>query len=259
MNNRRRVALMTRIAVCEKEQARAVRISSDYFRGDYIGIKLMKNFFRVTAAYVLGFGLWVLLEMDFVMEKLGVLDVEGIGIGVLASYGILNGSVSDYDLRGLRCAVSPGGGCGRGETEAFDGAGKGVRRGRPQSRPGEKTGGRRYMNIWKLKTYLEELYSRHYRAVVIAARMAAGFLIFFSLNSLTGYNSRLGNPLLLAGLSIASGFFPGSVTLLAASCRDLCSAVQSVAWRTCGGRSAAFDSAAFCISEPSGEAAMISC
>ncbi len=73
------------------------------------------------------------------------------------------------------------------------------------------------MNIWKLKTYLEELYSRHYRAVVIAARMAAGFLIFFSLNSLTGYNSRLGNPLLLAGLSIASGFFPGSVTLLAAS------------------------------------------
>src|SRR5699024_350505 len=113
-----------------------------------------------------------------------------------------DGSVSDYDLRGLRCAVSPGGGCGRGETEAFDGAGKGVRRGRPQSRPGEKTGGRRYMNIWKLKTYLEELYSRHYRAVVIAARMAAGFLIFFSLNSLTGYNSRLGNPLLLAGLSI---------------------------------------------------------
>ena len=89
MINRRRVALMTRIAVCEKEQARAVRISSDYFRGDYIGIKLMKNFFRVTAAYVLGFGLWVLLEMDFVMEKLGVLDVEGIGIGVLASYGIL--------------------------------------------------------------------------------------------------------------------------------------------------------------------------
>lgn len=89
MINRRRVALMTKIAVCEKEQKRALRISAAYFRGDYIGINLMKNFFRVSAAFFLGFGLWVLLELDFVMEKLGVLDVEGIGVGMLTVYGIL--------------------------------------------------------------------------------------------------------------------------------------------------------------------------
>lgn len=91
MISRRRVRLMTRLAICEKKQEKALRCAGAYFRSDYIGIHLMKSFFRMAAAFLLGAGLWVLLEMDFVVERLGVLDAAGIGMGMLICFGVLEG------------------------------------------------------------------------------------------------------------------------------------------------------------------------
>ncbi|MDY3918023.1 MAG: hypothetical protein SOZ59_03335 [Candidatus Limivivens sp.] len=89
MISKRRVRLMTRLAICEKDKGLELKNSGNYFRSDYIGIHLMKNFLRMTAAFLLGLGLWVLLRMDYVVEKLGVLDVAGMGLDILVCYGIL--------------------------------------------------------------------------------------------------------------------------------------------------------------------------
>ncbi|MDO5425659.1 MAG: hypothetical protein Q4F41_18270 [Eubacteriales bacterium] len=89
MISKRRVRLMTRLAICEKDKGFELKQTGNYFRSDYIGIHLMRNFFRMTAAFLLGTALWVLLNLDYVVERLGVLDVAGIGIRILICYGVL--------------------------------------------------------------------------------------------------------------------------------------------------------------------------
>ena len=86
MISKRRVRLMTRLAICEKEKGKQLQDVESYFRGDYIGIRLIKNFFRMTAAFLLGAGLWILANLDYVVERLGVLDVAGIGWKLLAAW-----------------------------------------------------------------------------------------------------------------------------------------------------------------------------
>ena len=89
MISKRRVRLMTRLAICEKEKGKQLQDVESYFRGDYIGIRLIKNFFRMTAAFLLGAGLWILANLDYVVERLGVLDVAGIGWKLLAAWAVL--------------------------------------------------------------------------------------------------------------------------------------------------------------------------
>lgn len=72
-----------------KEKGKQLQDAESYFRGDYIGIRLIKNFFRMTAAFLLGAGLWILANLDYVVERLGVLDVAGIGWKLLAAWAVL--------------------------------------------------------------------------------------------------------------------------------------------------------------------------
>ena len=52
MLNKEKVRLMTKLARYEqKEEKRYLKISK-YYRSDYIGIALLKNFFASTIAYI---------------------------------------------------------------------------------------------------------------------------------------------------------------------------------------------------------------
>lgn len=82
---------MTRLAVSEKEQKKQLRVSREYFRGDYIGAHLIRNFFCATAAFLIGLLLWFLLALDTVVEHLSVLDVEGPARQILICYGVTVG------------------------------------------------------------------------------------------------------------------------------------------------------------------------
>lgn len=82
---------MTGLAIREKEKKTELRKSGTYFRSDYIGIHLLKSFFQATIAFALGLCLWILLELDYVVDRLGVLDLYGPGIRILLCYGAVTG------------------------------------------------------------------------------------------------------------------------------------------------------------------------
>lgn len=67
MLNKEKVRLMTKLARYEqKEEKRYLKISK-YYRSDYIGIALLKNFFASTIAYILILILVFLYRMEAFM------------------------------------------------------------------------------------------------------------------------------------------------------------------------------------------------
>jgi len=86
--NKKRVRMMTKLADFEQKNARMLREAKGYYRGDYIGIQLLKNLIRGTAAYLLCLGLWACWRMDYVMEHLNTMDIREIVMGIAVSYGI---------------------------------------------------------------------------------------------------------------------------------------------------------------------------
>ena len=51
MLNPRKIQLMTRLAILEKERGKELRSVRESYRSDYVGIPLLKNAFRVTAVF----------------------------------------------------------------------------------------------------------------------------------------------------------------------------------------------------------------
>ncbi|QOV20073.1 hypothetical protein INP51_03730 [Blautia liquoris] len=104
MLSEERIELMTKLSLFEKrEEKRYLRISK-YYRSDYIGISLLKNFFAVTIAYILILALFVIYRMDHVMITLNELKLRPLTFKVIAGYlCILAGySVITYIISSLR-------------------------------------------------------------------------------------------------------------------------------------------------------------
>ena len=50
----KRIRMMTKLADFEQRNRKLLQNAGEYYRGDFIGIRLLKNLFRITAAYLLG-------------------------------------------------------------------------------------------------------------------------------------------------------------------------------------------------------------
>lgn len=84
--NEKRIRMMTKLADFEQRNEESLRNAGDYYRSDYIGIQLLKNFVRITLAFVVGTGLWACCHMDSLMKKLNTMDIRETGIRILAAY-----------------------------------------------------------------------------------------------------------------------------------------------------------------------------
>ena len=58
MVNEEKVKIMNRLAMYEHGEGRKYLPVSRYYRSDYIGLALIRNFFLVTIGYVLGLAGW---------------------------------------------------------------------------------------------------------------------------------------------------------------------------------------------------------
>jgi hypothetical protein len=104
MISKERIALMTDLSLFEKrEEKRYLRISK-YYRSDYIGISLLKNFFTVTIAYVLILLLISICEMDHVMYKLSEIKFRPLTLRMVVGYILLLAaySVITYIISSVR-------------------------------------------------------------------------------------------------------------------------------------------------------------
>lgn len=86
MLNEEKVKIMNRLALYEKGEGKKYLPVSKFYRSDYIGLALIKNFFLVT----IGYGL-VLLAVaayfgDYLMNNIHKMNLVNMGISILIGY-----------------------------------------------------------------------------------------------------------------------------------------------------------------------------
>lgn len=89
MINEEKVILMTKASLYEnKEKKRNLKIMK-YFRHDYISIQLLAGWFFATLCFILGAVLWGACHMEYLMENLHKMDIQGLGLMVMALYVVI--------------------------------------------------------------------------------------------------------------------------------------------------------------------------
>ena len=86
MINEEKVRIMNRLALYEKTEGRKYLPISKYYRSDYIGLALIRNFFLVTIGYVLVIAAGGLYYGEYLMDNIHKMDVMDIGIDILIGY-----------------------------------------------------------------------------------------------------------------------------------------------------------------------------
>ena len=75
MLNEEKIRYMTELAVFEKNEGRKIFPINQYFKRDFIGAQLFRSFFGFTFSYMLLFLLWVLYELEALINGMGLDEV----------------------------------------------------------------------------------------------------------------------------------------------------------------------------------------
>ena len=89
MINEEKVKVMNRLAMYEQGEGRKYLPVSRYYRSDYIGLALIKNFFLVTIGYALILAGIAAYYGEYLLENIHKMDLISIGIGIVAGYVIV--------------------------------------------------------------------------------------------------------------------------------------------------------------------------
>lgn len=86
MLNEERIRLMTKMASYEaNEGKRNVSIGS-YFRGDYIGLQVIKSIISGTIGFFIVFGMFILYDFEVFMADIYKMDLLDFGKNVVIAY-----------------------------------------------------------------------------------------------------------------------------------------------------------------------------
>lgn len=86
MLNTERIRLMTKLAAYEQGEGKEAMQIGQYYRGDYVGVQMIKVFLCSTAAFVILLVLSVLYQMEELGETLYQIDFADYGAGLLIKY-----------------------------------------------------------------------------------------------------------------------------------------------------------------------------
>lgn len=96
MVKKRKVMLMTKLAMYEKLEEKYMSKAKKYFRGDYISWNMIKTIIAITIVYFIGVGVWFIYNSEFIMQNLSSLNYYAIiryaivlYVVLLLSYGVL--------------------------------------------------------------------------------------------------------------------------------------------------------------------------
>ena len=104
MLNLEKIRTMNKLAIYEKTEGRKYIPVSKYYRSDYIGLALIKNFFLVTIGYVLIIAAVGVYFSDYLMENIHKMDLVQTGTRILTGYvaALVVFSVLTYILYSVR-------------------------------------------------------------------------------------------------------------------------------------------------------------
>ncbi|MDD7218771.1 MAG: hypothetical protein PUI16_02085 [Clostridia bacterium] len=86
MLNEEKIKVMNKLAMYEKGEGRKYLPVSKYYRSDYIGLAMIKNFFLVTIGYVLALAGVGAYFGNYLMENIHKMDLVTLGIDILIGY-----------------------------------------------------------------------------------------------------------------------------------------------------------------------------
>ena len=90
MLNEEKVKMMNRLAMYEQGEGKKYLPVSKYYRTDYIGLALIKNFFLVTIVYGLALVGLAAYFGEYLMENIHKMNLVRMGIYILVGYaGVL--------------------------------------------------------------------------------------------------------------------------------------------------------------------------
>ncbi|MBP3901850.1 MAG: hypothetical protein J6D53_10445 [Blautia sp.] len=89
MLNEEKVRTMNRLALYEQTEGRKYLPVSKYYRSDYIGLALIKNFFLVTIGYILIVGAVGVYFGNYLMENIHKMDIMELGIDIVLGYAVV--------------------------------------------------------------------------------------------------------------------------------------------------------------------------
>ena len=86
MLNEKKVKIMNKLAMYEQGEGRKYLPISRYYRSDYIGLALIKNFFLVTIGYVLVLVGIAAYYGEYLMENIHKMNLVTVGVYAVAGY-----------------------------------------------------------------------------------------------------------------------------------------------------------------------------
>lgn len=86
MLNEERIRLMTKMACYEDNEGRRNVAIGNYFRGDYIGLQVIKSIIGATIAYVIIFAMFILYDFENFMANIYKMDLLGFAKSVILYY-----------------------------------------------------------------------------------------------------------------------------------------------------------------------------
>ena len=89
MLNEEKVRTMIKLASYEQNEGKKYLPVSKYYRSDYIGLALIKNFFLITIAYILILAIGVGYFAEELLDNVNKMNLVGIGVGLIVVYLIL--------------------------------------------------------------------------------------------------------------------------------------------------------------------------
>ena len=106
MIDERRLRLMIRLARYEQKEGKEDLKISKYYRRDYVGFALLKNFLLITIAYTLLLAIIMVYNLDFLMDNLTEVNTKPLFAAIVLGYLVLLGiySVIVYTVSSLRYA-----------------------------------------------------------------------------------------------------------------------------------------------------------
>ncbi len=89
MLKKRKVILMTKLALYDKLEAKHMLKAEKYFRGDYISWHVIKTIVAITIVYLLCAAMWFIYNSEFLMQNIASLNYYAIISYAVALYVIL--------------------------------------------------------------------------------------------------------------------------------------------------------------------------
>ena len=83
-----KIHLMTRLAFYEKREGKRTIPIGKYYKKDYVALKMLQTAFTTAIAYFCILAIWVLGQMEGLLEGLKDLDLVSLGFNVILGFVI---------------------------------------------------------------------------------------------------------------------------------------------------------------------------